>query len=131
MDDRNVGLQACWYGNYYGAASYNKSRARADMDTIIGMHLWYGAGPTILNQVVWVYGEEEWTEEKPFDGFSGHAGIGCFSWGDDSITYVMLVNPQAELEVWWKDLNTSSKSFNNHPINTWQNSTCSEIEPQD
>ena len=123
MDDRNVGLQACWYGNYYGSPSYNKSIKASDKDLNIGMHLWYGSTSAQLEEAVWVYGADEWSLEKPLYGYNGHAGIACFSWGDDSITYVMLVNLQAQLEIWWKDLNTTKKSSPRHPINTWQNST--------
>lgn len=125
MDDRNVGLQACWYGNYYGAPSYNKSRTGNETDLSIGMHLWYGATPSQLNEAVWIYGADKWTQETPFNRYNGHAGIACYSWGDTSVTYVMLVNLQAEVEIWWKDLNTNLESSHSHPINKWQNSMSS------
>lgn len=56
MDHPNVGLQACWYGSFYGTADYIHSPVpgtgnnNTEKDSVIGMHLWYGRDPTILEE---------------------------------------------------------------------------------
>ena len=35
------------------------------------------------------------------------AGVGCYSWGPGSDTYVFFVNLQNEVVILWKDLNTT------------------------
>lgn len=130
MNSSKVGLQACWYGSFYGDATYNHSpvpgqeanTAGNSTDQSVGIHLWYGNNDTSFNEVEWTYGSNNWTEQQIFNGFNGHAGVGCFSWGPGSVSYVFMVNLQNQVEIWWKDLNTTLKANATHPINTWTNS---------
>ena len=39
---------------------------------------------------------DKWT------GKDGHAGVGCYSWGDGTTTYAMMINKDNTLEFWWK-----------------------------
>lgn len=130
MDSRNVGLQACWYGSFYGDAVYNHSPLPGQdanttgnsTDQSVGIHLWYGHNDTAFNEVQWTYGTANWTEQQLFTGFNGHAGVGCYSWGPGSVSYVFMVDLENQVEIWWKDLNTTLKGNATHPINTWTNS---------
>lgn len=128
MDDKDVGLQACWYGSFYGTANYVHSPIPStgtnttSQDAVIGMHLWYGVNPTTMQEVTWTYNTTDWYPEQNFTA-NGHAGVGCYSWGPGSVTYLMAVNLDDTMVMQWKDLNTSAPSSPNHPLNVWVNSS--------
>ncbi|KAE9964793.1 hypothetical protein BLS_008061 [Venturia inaequalis] len=128
MNETNVGLQACWYGSFYGNANYTHSpipgsgRNTTSQDQVIGMHLWYGVSPTLLEEVTWTYNTSQWYKQDYFTA-NGHAGIGCYSWGAGSISYVMLVNLDNAVQMAWKDLNSTVAKTGAHPVNTWVNTT--------
>ncbi|KAF2397792.1 hypothetical protein EJ06DRAFT_139160 [Trichodelitschia bisporula] len=130
MNDSNVGLQACWYGSFYGTADYVHSPIPGTgsndtaQDSVIGMHLWYGREPTVLEEVTWTYNTTQWYRQDNFTA-NGHGGIGCFSWGKGSVSYLMLVNLDNEVQVSWKDLNTSVVATPQHPVNKWVNTSVS------
>ena len=115
MDDRNVGLQGCWYGDYYGASSRGNNTSAQQT----GLHLWYGSASNKIDELTFVSGSDQWVTGPPILGYNGHAGIGCYSWGGGSITYLMLVNLKSQVEVLWKELNTTLKSTTTHPVNQW------------
>ncbi|KAL9592183.1 MAG: hypothetical protein Q9179_006973 [Wetmoreana sp. 5 TL-2023] len=126
MNDPNVGLQACWYGSFYSDVSYNHSpvpgqsnNTTSQSDQSIGIHLWYAKNPTTFQSVGWTYGENEWNLQQTFESYNGHAGVGCYSWGPGSNTYVFFINMENELNILWKDLNTTLKSTSRHPIDQW------------
>lgn len=128
MNDTNVGLQACWYGSFYGTANYSHSPIpgtgsnTTSQDSVIGMHLWYGREPTVLEEVTWTYNTTDWYRQDNFSA-NAHAGIGCYSWGPGSVSYVMLVNFDDAVQVYWKDLNSSVETTSSHPVNKWVNTT--------
>lgn len=129
MDDRNVGLQACWYGGFYSDAAYNHSPIQGAPDTptntsdqTVGIHLWYARNATSFESVGWTHRDTAWAPQEIFDGYNGHAGVGCYSWGPGSNVYVMFVNLQDEINILWKDLNTTKDGNETHPINTWTKS---------
>lgn len=129
MDSTNVGLQACWYGSFYSDAAYNHSpvpgqtnTTLSSSDQTVGIHLWYANGPTSFQSVGWTYGDTAWQSQQTFDGYNGHAGVGCYSWGPGSATYVFFMDLDDELNILWKDLNTTLKNTTRHPINQWTKS---------
>lgn len=132
MNDPNVGLQGCWYGSFYSDAAYNHSPVPGQTtstgnssDQTVGIHLWYAANATTFNSVGWTYGDDSWTDQQAFNGYNGHAGVACYSWGPGSDTYVMFVNLQDEVNILWKDLNTTLVGNSSHPINEWTKSNIS------
>ena len=126
MDDPHVGLQACWYGSFYSDVEYKHSpvpgqsdKPGNDSDQTVGIHLWYGSDPTTFNSVAWIYGDTVWTEQQEFKDYNGHAGVGCYSWGPGSNTYVFFINLQNEVNILWKDLNISHPKTPEHPVHEW------------
>ncbi|KAL8728501.1 MAG: hypothetical protein Q9181_005320 [Wetmoreana brouardii] len=126
MNDPNVGLQACWYGSFYSDVSYNHSpvpgqnnNIASQSDQNIGIHLWYAKNPTTFQSVGWTYGGNEWDLQQTFERYNGHAGVGCYSWGPGSNTYVFFINMENELNILWKDLNITLNSTTRHPIDQW------------
>ncbi|KAI6859960.1 hypothetical protein KC338_g7156 [Hortaea werneckii] len=127
-DADQVGMQACWYGNDYGDSDYTHtplpdSGGDEDYDEDVGMHLWYAVTSSSFEQWGWRDGEQEWRKQALWDRYNGHAGIGCYSWGPGTTTYVMLVTLQNTVEFWWKDTNTNLTGNDTHPINKWTNAT--------
>jgi hypothetical protein len=58
-----VGMQACWFGNFYGDSSFKKSDAfnAPNSDGLpndqVGMRLWYASSDTTFEQLGWLRGE--------------------------------------------------------------------------
>ncbi|KAF2113105.1 hypothetical protein BDV96DRAFT_496974 [Lophiotrema nucula] len=129
-DAPNVGLQACWYGNYYGDSDASKFPTYSGENNTIpfsaethGMHLWYPTNETTFSQWGWYEGQEQWTEQHTWPNMNAHAGVGCYSWGPGTTTYAMMVDTENTAEIWWKDTNSNMTSTPQHPINEWVNAT--------
>lgn len=135
FDSPSVGLQACWKGNYYGDSDYTKfpiltgSNNTKPFDNIKGMNIWFATSESTFQQYAWYSGHENdtWVSIKPWSGMNGHAGVGCYSWGDGTSSYAMLSNKDNVVEFWWKDTNSSVQSTEAHPINSWVNATEASI----
>jgi hypothetical protein len=129
MDSPSTGLQACWKGNYYGDSDFSKfPTASGETNTQpfeqrLGMNIWYAVDESTFQQYAWYNGQNVWVPIQRWQGFNAHAGVGCYSWGEGTTTYAMMANKQNDVEFWWKDTNTTTVSQENHPINSWQNST--------
>lgn len=54
---------------------------------------------------------------------NGHAGVACYSWSPTSVSYRMTVNLHNEVQVAWKNLNSSVQATGLHPVNEWVNLT--------
>lgn len=70
----SIGMQACYWGNYYGAWSYDTNSASA------GIHLWYASDATTFQQYSWTNGTDSWSRDRQWTGLSGNAGVGCQTW---------------------------------------------------
>jgi hypothetical protein len=85
------------------------------------MHLWYASTNTTFKQIGWRYGDSEWAEQQDWKNLNGHAGVGCYSWGEGTVTYVMFVDLLNTVNFYWKDTDTNTTSTESHPINVWTN----------
>lgn len=92
------------------------------------MHLWYASDNTTFKQLGWRYGDEEWSPQQDWENLNGHAGVGCYSWGGGSVTYVMFVDLENTVNFYWKDTNTNMTATKQHPINEWTNCESSQIQ---
>lgn len=70
----SIGLQACYWGNYYGQWSYSPTVASA------GIHLWYASDATVFQQYSWTNGTSTWTFDQQWNDLSGNGGVGCQTW---------------------------------------------------
>ncbi|KAK3701411.1 hypothetical protein LTR37_015509 [Vermiconidia calcicola] len=127
-DATQVGMQACWYGSDYGDSDYthtplpdhNGPDDFKDESREVGMHMWYASDSTTFQQLGWRAGDETWAHQGTFSNMDGHAGVGCYSWAEDStVTYVMMVNAVNSVEFHWRDTNTNKTATQEHPINEW------------
>lgn len=89
------------------------------------MHLWYASNATTFQQYGWRAGDDEWQPQQEWPELNGHAGVGCYSWGGGSLSYVMFVDLQNTVNFYWKDINVNATANASHPINQWTNSSIS------
>jgi hypothetical protein len=134
MDSPSSGLQACWKGSYYGdsdLAKYFNSSGQTNTQPakdLLGMNIWFAIDDSTFQQYAWYNGQNTWVPIQRWQGFNGHAGVGCYSWGEGTTTtYAMMANKNNDVEFWWKDTNITTPSRERHPINSWQNSTAGGI----
>ncbi|KAL5413124.1 hypothetical protein PMIN03_003902 [Paraphaeosphaeria minitans] len=126
----NVGLQACWYGNYYGDSDATKFPLRDGNNATIpftnstpGMHLWYPTSASTFQQYGWYQGQPQWLAEHTWPAMNAHAGVACYSWQPGPTTYAMMVDTHDTATLWWRDTNTTRTPTPAHPIDTWTNAT--------
>jgi hypothetical protein len=112
MDSPNVVFQFCW--------DALESLAAQDF----GIQAFYASDPYTIQQVNWIHGTDFWSHEGSFVA-NGHAGMACYTWGTGTVQYKMFVNLHNEVNLMWKDLNTTIAANATHPINTWTNATFS------
>lgn len=131
LEADQIGMQACWYGSDYGDSDYihtplpgGQSGSDAGLAAKTGMHMWYASDATTFQQYGWRFGDDEWLHQQTWEGKNGHAGVGCYSWADDSsTTYAMFVNTDNTVEVWWRDTNLNHTNSTEHPLNVWTNTS--------
>lgn len=129
LDANSVGMQACWYGNFYGDTQVHKfptptgtNASEENFSQHFGMNLWYAVDETTFNQYQIYDGADKWVQsDQVWRNMNGHAGVGCYSWLPGLVTYAMFVNNQNSVEFWWKDTNITLPSTESHPINVWKN----------
>jgi hypothetical protein len=135
FDSPSTGLQACWKGNFYGDSDFTKFPTASGLNNTQpfegqkGMNIWYAVDDSTFQQYAWYSGQQEdvWVPIERWKGFNGHAGVGCYSWGEGTTTYTMLNNQENNVEFWWKDTNDTTASTESHPINSWQNASMGAI----
>lgn len=89
------------------------------------MHLWYASNATTFQQLGWTTSDDQWVHQQEWSHLNGHAGVGCYSWGEGSVTYVMFVDQKNTVNFYWKDADTNATSNSSHPINQWTN--CKQV----
>lgn len=69
--------------------------------------------------VTFAIGDNVWTEQQEYRDYNAHAGVGCYSWGPGSNTYVLFVDLDDNVNILWKDLNVSHEASPEHPVDEW------------
>lgn len=86
------------------------------------MLMWYASDNTTFKQLGWRSDGNGWTHQQDWKNLNGHAGVGCYTWGGTSVTYVMFVDQNNTVNFYWKDTATNITATKAHPINQWTNS---------
>lgn len=100
-DTDQVGLQACYWGNFYGDTDYTFTNGfngtRSNLTTNpTGMHLWYADSSTSFQQYSWSTGETQWANDnQTWHNMNGHAGVGCQTW-ESGTSKSTTVRPRRE-----------------------------------
>jgi hypothetical protein len=104
-DQDMVGLQACFWGDFYGDLDYSFGdgfNATNETTMRTGMDLWYADTDTSFKQYSWLDGQSQWSStEYNWTDQNGQAGVGCYSWATGSTQYVFMVDLTNTLQVYW------------------------------
>jgi hypothetical protein len=104
-DQDMVGLQACFWGDFYGDSDYSFGdgfNATNETITRTGMDLWYADTNTSFQQYSWLDGQAQWSStDYTWDNQNGRAGVGCYTWATGSTQYVFMVDLTNTLQVYW------------------------------
>jgi hypothetical protein len=136
FDSPSTGLQACWKGDFYGDSDFTQfptfsgQNNTEKFEGTKAMNIWYAVDDSTFQQYAWYSGQDQdvWVPIRRWQGFNGHAGVGCYSWGTGTTQYAMMNNKQNDVEFWWKDTNKTLASTDAHPINSWQNASMGTIQ---
>jgi hypothetical protein len=82
-------MQVCWAGS--GGSSED------------GMRIWFASNSTTFQEYIWYDSDDTWTWQREWTDYNGAAGIGCYSWGEDTTAYVTLVTLRDNVELWYKN----------------------------
>jgi len=61
-----------------------------------------GHTDTSFQQYGWLHGEDDWTIQDHWPNKNSQAGVGCYSWGPGTVTYVFMVDLDNNLNIYWK-----------------------------
>jgi hypothetical protein len=61
-----------------------------------------GHTDTSFQQYGWLHGEDGWTIQDHWSNMNSQAGVGCYSWGPGTVTYVFMVDLDNTLNIYWK-----------------------------
>lgn len=126
-------LQTCCWGStldvpdFYGG---NIEAANASTLSLpqMGMHLRYATNDTQLAQYSFIMGQSSRSYDRVWDNVNGRAGLWYQTWLSQSTSYVVLLDPQNNVNFYWKDVNSSKISTVMHPMNSWtKGKTLSQI----
>ena len=110
LDADTVGLQACYWGDFYGDSDYNFGdglNATNMTTTRTGINLWYADTETSFKQWSWLDGQTDWSvTDYDWNNQNGHAGVGCYSWATGATQYVFMVDLDNNLQVYWYAVNS-------------------------
>jgi hypothetical protein len=101
-----VGLQACFWGDFYGDSDYtfgDSPNTTNETTTRIGIDLWYADTDTSFQQYSWLNDNQaQWSStDYTWDNQNGRAGVGCYTWATGSTQYVFMVDLTNTLQVYW------------------------------
>ena len=99
LDSESVGLQACYYNgpiDSVGSVSLNGTNPNS------GMRLFVATSETTFAQYAWRSGFTSWVQEQSnWSGVNGQATPACFGWAAGGTTYVMFVDEQNAIQLYW------------------------------
>ena len=96
LDSGPVGLQVCFYEGPIDNVNLNGT------DPHSGMRLWIATSETTFAQYAWRAGLPSWVPEQSlWIDLNGHASPACYGWGKGSTTYVMFVDNQNDVQLYW------------------------------
>ncbi|KAJ9616634.1 hypothetical protein H2200_000353 [Cladophialophora chaetospira] len=124
MDDDHVGMVACWEGPT-SPKEYAEGYATTTDSSLLAIRLVYAQDATTFQQLRYTGDTQDWVPEQTLPNLNGHASPACYNRDEGTVDYMMVVNLQNEINVYWRDTNTSLTNTTSHPINRWTNTSIS------
>ncbi|KAJ9615153.1 hypothetical protein H2200_001227 [Cladophialophora chaetospira] len=124
MDDDQIGMVVCWdgpttestYANGYGQIGDAAA-------SLLSWRLVYASNETTFQQMTYHGDTQLYTSEQTLPNLNGHAAPACHNQGSGSVLYLMALDLQSQINVYWKDTNTDLTNTSSHPINVWTNAS--------
>ncbi|KAK3696302.1 hypothetical protein LTR37_018038 [Vermiconidia calcicola] len=110
LDAERVGLQACFYDGPVGSTGQGSWG---------GIRLWVASSETTFDQWVWNIGLSHWIWEQSWQELNGAASPACYGWAPDAVDYIMFLDLNNAISIYWEDISTQQISTATHPINKW------------
>ena len=85
--------------------------------TFLDLRLYYGTRENLIQELTYHPANGTWQSGFLFPMSSGNGGISVIQ--DDSIHYMVCLNSDHRLEIWWKDVNISAVASSVHPVGVW------------
>lgn len=104
------------------ACSGSNGNFSSSVNSTSGISLYYGADDNLVHEVTWSPEDDLWTSGSTFERSDGNSGLACYQ---NSTSYLILMNFDKNIEIWWKDFNTSVDNGLNlpHPKGVWTRSS--------
>ena len=122
LDDRQVGMAACWYGPT-SPDEYAEGYATTTDSSQLAIRLVYAKDATTFEQMSYRGDTQIWTSEQTLPNLNGHAAPACYNRGEGTVDYLMVVDLQNAINFYWRDTDTSLTNTTSHPINQWTNAS--------
>ena len=100
MDDDHVGMVACWYGPT-SADEYAEGFATTSDSSLLAIRLVYASDATTFKQLTYHGDNQIWTPEQTLPNLNGHASPTCYNRGEGTVDYMMFVDLQNKINVYW------------------------------
>lgn len=118
-----TGLSACWLDDESISVSWRKE-----------IRLFYGSFDNIVHELKWSMGDSSWKFVFAFPNANGSSGLACkcSSLANGPVIYLFSINAFDQIEVWWKDSDTSSAEQGKnspHPVGLWTKGMCTYLYP--
>lgn len=110
LDDDQVGLVACWYGPTT-ANEYAEGYATTTDASQLAIRLVYAKDETTFQQMSYQGSTQVWTSEQTLPNLNGHATPACYNRGQGTVDYLMVVDLQNMINVYWSVRITSSSDY--------------------
>lgn len=117
-------LQTCYWGStlddpdFYSGGIQGTNASNLSLPAII-MHLWYATNDTQLAQYTFIGGQSSWNYNRLWDAVNGRAGLGCETLLNETTSYVVLLDLENNVNIYWNDFNSSKVKTEVHPVNSW------------
>ena len=116
-DGPNAAFEACWQDLWYGSNVGNSP----------GIRLYIGQQDGLVHEYMWDQDSNKWSTGYIFPNSNANAGAACWPGG---LSYLYMQNTQKELQMLWKDYNTSATNSTTHPLGVWNQGT-NQLYPQE
>ncbi|MCJ1430517.1 hypothetical protein MMC29_008435 [Sticta canariensis] len=85
--------------------------------TVLDLRLYYGTRENLIQELTYHPVNGTWQSGFLFPMSSGNSGISIIQYG--CIHYMVCLNSDYQLEIWWKDVNISAVASSVHPVGVW------------
>ena len=124
LNDDKVGMMACWAGTTSG----NEGKAEASNSQDLVIRLAYAEDATTFKLLSYTGLTQQYNTEQTLSKLNGRAKPACYNWAPGTVDYMMFVDLQNSVEVYWRDSGSGQSNSTDHPYNKWTNSTLTSLD---